>query len=280
MARDITSRRLTWLDNHVATRGRSVAVTPRQAFEQLFFEQMGLDHGDLAVVAESRDKVVWESRNRGSLLEACRALDLDTRHVCRRVNEQATQAFFSRLDPRLRLHRSYVEIRPHATRCREWITRISFDDYLRAVPREGGAVVVMDDRVIGRGVAPCVVDLPRGFHASSSALCQAEECLGDGNLCGAVLFAVGAPWVECVARAGRTRLTRIVCTPLSATSESGERTRLPAGRPGSDRIEMMRVERLDGVSGPAETGGGSSPSMAGEARLLPSDLEALDPRKR
>jgi hypothetical protein len=66
---------------------------------------------------------VWESRNRCPLLEACAALGLDTRAICRPVNEQATQAFFSRLDPRLRFGRSYVEIRPHAACCREWITR-------------------------------------------------------------------------------------------------------------------------------------------------------------
>jgi len=72
---------------------------------------------------ESPDRIVWESRNRCPLLEACAALGLDTRAVCRPVNEQATQAFFSRLDPRLRFGRSYVEIRPHAACCREWITR-------------------------------------------------------------------------------------------------------------------------------------------------------------
>jgi hypothetical protein len=125
MSREITARRLAWLDGHLARHRRDLAFSPRDAFELLFLEQMGLDPRDLPVVSESPDHIVWESRNRCPLLEACLALGLDTRVVCRPVNEQATQAFCSRLDPRLRFGRSYVEIRPHAGCCREWITRVA-----------------------------------------------------------------------------------------------------------------------------------------------------------
>lgn len=125
MARKIAERRLAWLDANLARLRRDGPLTPRRAFEVLFFEQMGLDPADLPVVSESPDRIEWESRNRCPLLEACGALGLDTRDICRPVNEEATQAFFSRLDPRLRFGRSYEVIRPHASHCREWLTRTS-----------------------------------------------------------------------------------------------------------------------------------------------------------
>jgi hypothetical protein len=124
MSREIAARRLAWLDANLPRHRRGAPFTPRQAFELLFFEQMGLDPEELPVVSESPRRIVWESRNRCPLLEACLALGLDTREVCKPVNEQATQVFFSRLDPQLRFGRSYTVIRPHASFCREWVTRV------------------------------------------------------------------------------------------------------------------------------------------------------------
>lgn len=123
MGREIADRRLAWLDANLARLPPGGPCTPRRAFELLFFEQMRLDPADLPVVSESPDRIEWESRNRCPLLEACVALGLDTRRICGPVNEEATQAFVSRLDPRLRFGRSYTVIRPHASHCREWITR-------------------------------------------------------------------------------------------------------------------------------------------------------------
>lgn len=123
MSREIAERRLAWLDARLARLRGEGPVTPRRAFELLFFEQMGLEPADLPVVSDSPDRIEWESRNRCPLLEACQALGLDTRDVCRPVNEEATQVFFSRLDPHLRFGRSYEVIRPRASHCREWIER-------------------------------------------------------------------------------------------------------------------------------------------------------------
>ena len=118
VTRTVEQLRLGALDGYSSRRPIAVLATPRRAFELLFFEQMQLDPRDLEVVAESADRIVWESRNRCPLQEACATAGLDTRTVCRRVNERATQAFCSRLDPQLRFHRSYTEIRPHADVCR------------------------------------------------------------------------------------------------------------------------------------------------------------------
>ena len=60
---------------------RDGLLSPRVAFETLFFEYMGLVPADLLIVRESEDEIVWESRNPCPTLEACRSLDLDTRAV-------------------------------------------------------------------------------------------------------------------------------------------------------------------------------------------------------
>lgn len=116
---ETTAKRIAWCREHAIRTG--TAVTPRQAYEWLFFDYMGLSAEDLPVVEESAEKIVWRSLNPCPTLEACRALGLDTRTVCRAAYEQSTQAFLSELDPHLRFGRSYEEIRPYANHCLEWI---------------------------------------------------------------------------------------------------------------------------------------------------------------
>lgn len=120
MSAAITANRMAWLDHNLPA--RASLFTPREAYELLFLEQMNLERDELPVVSETENEIVWLSTNRCSLLEACIALGLDTRQVCKPVNEKATQAFFSRLDPQLRFHRSYAEIRPYVEYCREDFT--------------------------------------------------------------------------------------------------------------------------------------------------------------
>jgi hypothetical protein len=99
-------------------------LSPRQAYELLFFAYMGLSPDDLPVESETEAKIVWRSQNPCPTLEACRALGLDTRKVCREAYERSTQAFFDQIDPHLRFGRSYEVIRPYAPYCLEWIERL------------------------------------------------------------------------------------------------------------------------------------------------------------
>jgi tRNA(Arg) A34 adenosine deaminase TadA len=252
MGREITTRRLKWLDAYLAQRGVFVPFTPREAFEALFFQQMGLDPRDLPAVSESADRIVWESRNRCPLLDACLALDMDTRRVCRRVNERATQAFFSRLDPQLRFHRSYIEIRPHSDLCREWITRVNFAEHLQAAAAEGGAIVVMDGRVAGVANTVCSDDSPAASHGAWRALRHAQACLEDDSLCGTILFSSAEVCPECGSLAVRLNVTTIVF----AASPEQDRVAEPSDRQskwrgvglGSGPIEIICVDSVGGRS--------------------------------
>ena len=115
-------KRLAWLEEqgHIGT-GRRWA--PRDAFELLFVEYMGLSLDELPVVSESGDEIVWRSMNRCPTLEACSRLGLDTRLICREAFETPVQAFLDTLDSGLRFERSYEAIRPHAPYCEERIVR-------------------------------------------------------------------------------------------------------------------------------------------------------------
>ncbi len=246
MGAEIARRRRQWLEHVLPGKAGCEGYSPRQAYELLFFEQMGLEPSELPVVSESADEIVWLSYNRCPLLEACRALGLDTRKVCRAVNEKATQAFLSWIDPRLRFSRSYVEIRPHAAYCRESIVRIDLEAYMREAlheargcreggSRANGAIIVLGERIIARAHdAPSVAAGP-SWHAEAAAIAEAAIAAGDADLCGAILFSTCEPCLACMTLATRANLTTIA---YGAPREDGHRAgEVAAGLP--DGIEVI-----------------------------------------
>lgn len=221
IASSITQRRMSWLDHALPNKQGYDRFTPRQAFELLFFENMRLERDELPVVSESPTEIVWLSYNRCTLLEACNQLGLDTRKVCRPVNEKATQAFLSRVNPQLRFHRSYEEIRPHADYCRERIIRIDFDSCMRVAIQEAqlsrsegnkgyGAVVVFEDQIIGQAHDTAITERDPSLHAEVNAIRQAVKTLDDTDLCGAILFSTCEPCPMCASLAVWANVTTIV----------------------------------------------------------------------
>jgi len=221
MALDITQKRMAWLDRVLPDRPGYDEFTPREAYELLFSENMELDLSELPVVSESPDEIVWLSRNRCSLLEACIALGLDTRTVCHAVNEKATQAFLSRINPQLRFYRSYDEIRPHADCCREKIVRTDFAAYMRTAIQEAqrsrsegnkgyGAVVVFDNQIIGQAHDTAITERDPSLHAEMNAIRQAVKAKHDPDLCGAILFSTCEPCPMCASLAVWANVTTIV----------------------------------------------------------------------
>jgi ribosomal protein S18 acetylase RimI-like enzyme len=121
---EVASKRITWVRQNHPNDPNCAPITPRRAFELLFFDYMQLPREDLPVVVETSQRITWLSRNRCATLDACKALNLDTRLICRAVFEAPTQAFLTELDPMLKFIRSYEEIRPHAIHCLESIYRV------------------------------------------------------------------------------------------------------------------------------------------------------------
>ena len=178
--------------------------SPRQAFELLFLDYMGLPVAELPIVSETAAEIVWRSLNRCPTLEAAQRLGLDTRHICRAAYEKSTQAFLSQLDPQLRFLRSYEEIRPYAHHCREMIVRVNFEDMMRLAIEEAklskqsgnkgyGAVVVLGQAILGQAHDTTVTDRDPSRHAEVNAIRQAVQVQGDSNLSGAILFSTCEP---------------------------------------------------------------------------------------
>ena len=59
----VIEKRISWITEHAIDPNGSNPLTPRQAFERLFFDYMGLSRADLIVIEESEDKITWLSKN-------------------------------------------------------------------------------------------------------------------------------------------------------------------------------------------------------------------------
>ena len=213
-----TAKRVAWFQRQDFQQG---GVTPRAAFESLFFDYMGVPPDDLPVIAESQDQITWQSRNPCPTLDACLRTGRDTRRVCRGAYEKSTQAFLSQIDPQLRFWRSYQEIRPYADHCLESITRIDFEHWMRAAIGEAktsrqegnkgyGAVIVQGGRLVAAAHDTAATAGDPSLHAEVNAIRQAVQAGGDANLSGAVLFSTCEPCPMCSALAVWANLTTIV----------------------------------------------------------------------
>ena len=217
---EVAAKRRQWVESN-RPRVAGARITVRQAYELFFADYLGLDLDEVAVVRETEERIVWRSTNRCSTLEACKRAGLDTRRVCRLAYDKPTQTFFSTLDPTLRFHRSYEQIRPHAAYCEEWLVRVDFEAMMQIAIEEAkrsraegnkgyGAVVVYDGEVVSRAHDTAVVERDPSLHAEVNAIRQACRARGDANLAGAVLFSTCEPCPMCAALAVWANVTTIV----------------------------------------------------------------------
>jgi tRNA(Arg) A34 adenosine deaminase TadA len=232
--REVAQKRIAWVTQNPPEGGRLDHPSPRQAFETLFFEYMGLPAKNLLVTSETDTEIVWSSLNPCPTLEACLRLGLDTRQVCRGAYEKSTQAFLSQLDPQLRFVRSYAEIRPYSEHCQESIIRVDFEESMRLAIAEAqvskqegnkgyGAVVVRGHEMLGKAHDTAVTEHDPSRHAEVNAIRQAVLALGDGNLSGAILFSTCEPCPMCSSLAVWANLTTIVYgVSIEETAQMGK----------------------------------------------------------
>ncbi len=230
---ETANKRRKWLG--CRARRDAETWTPREAFELLLIEYMGLTRDTVPIVSEKEDEIVWDSMNECPTLDACNRLGLDTKVVCRDVYEKSTQAFLSDLDPQLRFWRSYDLIRPHAPACREAIYRIDFESMMRLAIEEAeisrsagneasGAVLVWGQEVIATDHETVFEDHEPSAHAAMRAIRKGNKSLDDCNLCGGVLFTTCEPCAICTAQAIRANLTTIVYgAALEDAANTGKR---------------------------------------------------------
>lgn len=218
---EVASKRIAWFKRNYQDRSNCNPPSPRTAYELLFFEYMGLSEEEVPVLSDTETKIVWSSINKCPTLEACLKLGLDTRRVCRAAYEKSTQALVSQLDPQLRFHRSYQEIRPYSHHCKEMIIRLDFEQMMKLAIEEAriskmngnkgyGAVVVLGEQILGKAHDTAITEKDPSLHAEVNAIRQAVRTLGDTNLGGAVLFSTCEPCPMCSSLAVWANLTTIV----------------------------------------------------------------------
>ena len=118
---DSVQRRTVWFTEHRAEFD-FLSGDPLEAGYRLLLARFGITPEQAPVVERTERRIVFHSKNFCPTLEACRRLGLDTRLVCKRLNEQATDALVKLADPRLTFSRNYEQLRPYAPYCEEMLT--------------------------------------------------------------------------------------------------------------------------------------------------------------
>jgi tRNA(Arg) A34 adenosine deaminase TadA len=118
---DSINRRIQWFKENKAAFDflSGDAVT---AGYKLLLKRFNITEAQAPVVAKSEHEVVFHSQNFCPTLEACRILGLDTRDICRKLNETATDLLVKQVNPRLEFSRNYQKLRPYTEYCEEKIT--------------------------------------------------------------------------------------------------------------------------------------------------------------
>lgn len=118
---DSVQRRTAWFYEHRDSFD-FLAGDPLEAGYRLLLARFRIPPEEAPVAERTERKIVFHSQNFCPTLEACRRLGLDTRFVCKRLNELATDALIKLCDPRLTFSRNYERLRPYAPYCEETIS--------------------------------------------------------------------------------------------------------------------------------------------------------------
>ena len=115
----VTAKRLAWVDEHL-DRLRRTGDPLLDGYRMFYEVYLGLSVPEDGIIVEQGERrMVTRWWNHCPTLEACQALGLDTRVVCRKAYHGPVQAFLSRIDPRLQFDRNYDALRPQAPYCEE-----------------------------------------------------------------------------------------------------------------------------------------------------------------
>ncbi len=118
---DSVQRRTEWFEEN-QSRFAFLSSDLLDSAYRLLLARFGITPEEAPVIRRSDTRIVFHSRNFCPTLEACRILGLDTRFVCKHLNEDATNRLIRKIDPRLRFSRNYEKLRPYSPFCEEMIT--------------------------------------------------------------------------------------------------------------------------------------------------------------
>jgi tRNA(adenine34) deaminase len=88
---------------------------------KIFLRKLGISADEALIVERDENKIIIYSKNFCPTLEACKILNLDTRYICKILNEEATDALLKEINPNLKFTRNYNKLRPFTEYCEEEI---------------------------------------------------------------------------------------------------------------------------------------------------------------
>lgn len=118
---DSIKRRITWFQENKDSFDIAADDLLGSAYK-LLLTRLHILPEEAPVVHKSGEKIVFHSQNFCPTLEACNILGLDTRCVCKRLNETSMDALMKQIDARLCFSRNYDCLRPYTDYCEEMIS--------------------------------------------------------------------------------------------------------------------------------------------------------------
>lgn len=133
--REVTPEKLMLLKNELAAKRISWCQKnlpqlkinrndPVEGGYQLLLQKLAIKPEEAPVVLKTANKIVFHSQNFCPTLEACRILDLDTRTICRQLNEGPTDILMKQVNHKLKFGRNYEKLRPYCNYCEEMVELI------------------------------------------------------------------------------------------------------------------------------------------------------------
>ena len=118
---DSIRRRIKWFQENRSCFG-FISQDLLDSGYKLLLERFRISPDEAPVVYKTDKEIVFHSMNFCPTLEACRILDLDTRDICKKLNENSTDTLLKQIDRRLNFSRNYDKLRPYSKYCEELIS--------------------------------------------------------------------------------------------------------------------------------------------------------------
>ena len=118
---DSVSRRVAWFQEN-KDRFSFLSEDLLDSAYRLLLTRFGISPEEAPIVSRTESQITFHSQNFCPTLEACKHLGLDTRHICRCINEDSTNQLIRQIDPRLTFSRNYEKLRPYSPYCEEMIS--------------------------------------------------------------------------------------------------------------------------------------------------------------
>ena len=118
---DSASRRIQWYEENHGTFGFINHNDILGSGYALLLTRFKITEAEVPVVKKTNREIVFHSKNFCPTLEACRILGLDTRKICKKLNESSTDLLLKQTDKRLGFSRNYEKLRPYSEYCEEMI---------------------------------------------------------------------------------------------------------------------------------------------------------------